>query len=137
MAGGVSAGRADGDMTDLEQSAISRQSIQPTYDRLKTGDRFTLEIRENDRRLSLATIPDPFHNTTIRPRGWRVALAVLLRRYKVTVIVGGDPEIVEDVTELDSDYLGRFGSSRRQEWDAQMNQSLGDFAARIGEHTDD
>lgn len=117
-----------------QSGATDRQSIQPTYDRQKTGDRFTLEIRENDKRLSVESLPDPFHNTTIRPRGWRVALGVLLRRCTFTVIVGGDPEIVEDVIELDGDYLGRFGSTRRSKWDAQLEGALHDLAAREAEH---
>ena len=79
-------------------------------------------------------MPDPFHNTTIHPRGWRAALAVLLRRCTFTVIVGGDSEIVEDVCELDGDYLGRFGSTRRAEWDARLDGALHDLAAREAEH---
>ena len=42
------------------------------------------------KRLSTQTISDPFIRTTIRPRGWRVALAVLLRRYELVVNVGGE-----------------------------------------------
>lgn len=114
-----------------------RTSIQPTYDHSKTGDRFTVEVRENSRRLSVKPMPDPFHNTVVRPRGWRAALGVLLRRYEVTVIVSGDHEIVEDIMELDDDYKGEHGSTRRMEWDGQFQQILGDFAARAGEGTDD
>lgn len=114
-----------------------RRSIQPTYDRSKTGDRFTLEIRENGQRLSVESMSDPFHNTRIHPRGWRAALGVLLRRYEVTVIVGGDHDIVEDVMELDDDYKGEHGSTRRTEWDGQFQRALVDFAARAGETTDD
>lgn len=111
-----------------------RQSIEPTYDRTKTGDRFTLEIRENGKRLSAERMPDPFHNTTIHPRGWRAALAVLLHRYKITVIVDGDRDIVEDVLELDDDYKGLPNSTRWQEWDQRVDRALGDFAAKLGEH---
>ena len=114
-----------------------RQSIEPTYNREKTGDRFTVEIRENDRRLSIESMPDPFVNATVSPRGWRVALAVLRRRYSVTVVVGGDRDIVEDVCELDDDYKGGFGSSRRAEWDQRLEGALHDFAAVLGEHSDD
>jgi hypothetical protein len=96
-----------------------------------------VEVRENGRRLSVDPMPDPFHNTTIRPRGWRVAIAVLRRRYEVSVHVGGDRDIVEDVLELDDDYKGEPGSTRRVEWDGQFQQMLGDFAARAGEATDD
>jgi hypothetical protein len=42
-------------------------------------------------KISGQTIDDPFIRSTIRPKGWRVALAVLLRRYEVVVRVGGEP----------------------------------------------
>lgn len=107
-----------------------RQSIEPTHDHQETGDRFTVEVRECGKRLSLETLADPFIHTKVRPRGWRVALAVLRGRYEVLVHVSGDDEIVEDVMELNSDYLGTMQSTRRAEWDAAMERSLGDFAPR-------
>jgi hypothetical protein len=96
---------------------INRKSIDPTYNHAEVGDRFTLEIRENDRKAKQITLSDPFHHTTIHVRGWRAALAVLRNRCVLTVIVGGDRDIVEDVLELDDDYKGARGSSRREEWD--------------------
>lgn len=90
--------------------------------------RYTLEIRERGRRLSHEPMPDPFHNTTIHPRGWRAALDVLLHRYTVTVIVGADAETVERVMELDPDYLGLPGSPSREAWNAQLHTSLENFA---------
>lgn len=110
-----------------------RQSIAPTYDHRETGDRFTVETRLNDHRIGMTTIRDPFvtHRVTI---GWRGLLRGLLRgRVAVTVIVGGDRGIVDDVMELDADCL-TFGSTRRQEWNAQVQRSLGDLAAREAEH---
>jgi hypothetical protein len=101
-----------------------RESIQPTYDHRETGDRFTVETRVDDRRVSLVPMRDPFmhHRVTVC---WRDLLRGLLRlRLVVTVIVGGDPEIVEDVCELDDDYAGKFGSTRREEWRAKVEGAL-------------
>ena len=58
---------------------------------------YTVETRENGRRLSLTDCVDPFVNHTIHVRGWRNALRVLLRRYSATVIVSADREVVEQI----------------------------------------
>jgi len=99
-----------------ERNAAIRQSIAPTYDHRETGDRFYIETRLDHRPVSVTPIRDPFvhHRVTV---GWRDLLRGLLRRkIVVTVIVGGDGEIVEDVCELDADYAGRYRSTRRSEW---------------------
>lgn len=120
----------------MPESAL-RQSITPTYDRQKTGDRFTVDTWVGDRRVSSGRVSDPFIHTKVTV-GWRDLLRGLLRRtLVVTVVVGGDREIVEDVIELDSDYLGCTYSTRRKEWDAHMDQRLGDFAAQLGEHAEE
>lgn len=41
--------------------------------------------------LENRVIDDPFITTTIRPKGWRAALAVLLGRYEIVVRVDGEP----------------------------------------------
>lgn len=61
---------------------------------------YSVEVREQGRRVSLLPIADPFINTTVRPRGWRVAWAVLRRRYEVSVHVDGDRERVNEVMKL-------------------------------------
>ncbi len=112
---------------------MKRQSIQPTYDHRKTGDRFTVETRIDDRLISVTSTRDPFvcQRVTV---GWRDLLAGLFRRRLVVeVLVGGDPEIVDDVMELDADCL-TFKSTRRDEWNDHIQRSLGDFAARLAEH---
>lgn len=107
----------------------ARQSIEPTYDWQKTGDRFDVETRVDGRRVSMETTRDPFVNTAVTV-GWRDLLRGLVRRsLRVTVVVGGDREIVEDVCELDSDYLGTQRSSRRREWNAHIQDSL----AKLGD----
>lgn len=112
----------------------ARQSIPPTYDHRETGDRYTVTTWECDRKLSTTAITDPFVSQTVHVRGWRNALRVLFRRYKVCVTVSGDHSIIEDVMELNNDYTGEHGSSRRVEWDSQLQGALLDFAARAEEH---
>lgn len=92
-------------------------------------ERYTLAVWEGNKRLSDETLPDPFHHTTIRPRGWRVAWAVLRRRYEVRVVVSADSERIEEVMELNSDYLGPRGSKSRTQWDAQLQGALGRFGS--------
>ena len=106
----------------------ARASIQPTYDSRETGNRFTVESRVDDRRSSYEAIGDPFVNTTVTV-GWRDLLRGLLKRsLRVTVVVGGDRDIVEDVCELDGNYLGLQSSSRRNEWNASVERELSRLA---------
>lgn len=111
---------------------MGRQSIAPTYDHRETGDRFSVETRVNDRRVSVVSCRDPFvfHRVTV---GWRDLLRGLLRRrLEVVVLVGGDRDIVEDVMELDDDYAGAHGSSRRAEFKASLNRALAEFGRDDG-----
>lgn len=107
--------------------ALSRRSIEPTYDHRQTGDRFTVETRVGDRRVSLEPSRDPFVHTRVTV-GLRDLLRGLLRRR-----LGGDADIVEDVSELDADYAGRHGrspsssSTRRAEWKEQLEGALRSF----------
>lgn len=89
---------------------------------------YEVEVRENDRRVSIERIVDPFIHTTIHPRGWRNAVRLLFRRLTFTVIVSGDSEIVERILELDDDYLGPPGSESRRKWDEQLQGALHRFA---------
>lgn len=117
--------------------SAKRQSIQPTYDKRETGERFTLHAYECDQPCESSTLGDPFVTHIVHIRGWRNALKVLFRRYTYQITVGGDHSIIEDIFELDNDYKGERGSTRRAEWDAQLEGSLHDFAAVIAEHEED
>jgi hypothetical protein len=75
------------------------------FDSRSTPTPYTVEYREQGRRLSVEEISDPFVNGTLYPRGWRVALAVLRLRYSVSFHVSATPEIVEAVLELDENYV--------------------------------
>jgi hypothetical protein len=105
-----------------------RQSIQPTYDSRTTGPRYHVTDQIGDRTLTFQRpIDDPFVRHTIHI-GWRDLLRGLLRRkLDVTVIVGGDPEIMYDVLELDDNTL-IGGSIRRAEFNAGISRALGRFA---------
>lgn len=93
---------------------------------------YTVEVREGSERLALTQIVDPFINTTVRPKGLRSALRVLLGRYEASVHVNADAATVEAVMELNPDYLGPAGSKSRTEWNARLQTALENFAAPGG-----
>jgi hypothetical protein len=113
-----------------------RISIQPTYDSRKTGPRYHVTTRIGDRTIAFEKpLPDPFvnHRVTI---GWPDLMRGLLRRrLEVTVIVGGDRDIVDDVLELDSDWLGG-DSTRRDEFTAGAFKQFA-VDAELGEMLDE
>jgi len=101
-----------------------RSSIAPTFDSGGEPGAYWVESRVAGRRIDVVLVSDPFvfQRVTL---GWRDLLRGLLRRrLEVEVIVGGDRERIEDVTELDADYLGAQHSSRRAEWDAKIDGAL-------------
>jgi hypothetical protein len=104
-----------------------RQSIQPTYDHRETGDRYWVTTEINGKPMEWRKpLTDPFVRHTIHLH-WRDLLRGLLRRsLSVTVAVGGDHDIQEDVMELDGNYL-EWGSTRRDEWNAGMHKRLARF----------
>lgn len=106
----------------------TRQSIQPTYDSQETGPRYWVTSDLNDRVVCWRQpIEDPFVRHTVRV-GWRDLVRGLFRgRLTVTVLVGGDADLMNDVLELDANTLIP-NSTRRAEWDAGMNQRLVRFA---------
>ena len=113
-----------------------RKSIEPTYDHRETGDRFVISTGVGEHYYEPKTIRDPFvfHRIVIH---WHDLLRGLFHgRLVVVVTITGDPEIVDDVMELDADCL-TMNSTRRQEWDMSLERALGDFAAVAGEHSTD
>lgn len=105
-----------------------RMSIRPTYDSRETGPRYHVTVRVNSRTLVLRhRTPDPFVNQRVIV-GWRDLLTSLLRRRAVVeVIVDGDRDVIEDVLDLDGDYLGPGQNTRRQAWNAHLNEAIGRF----------
>jgi hypothetical protein len=108
-----------------------RQSIQPTYDSRETGPRYHVTSRINDRTVTFQqSLDDPFVRHTVH-LGWRDLLRGLLRRrLAVTVIVGADPELMDDVMELDANTLVP-GSTRRDEFNQGINNALAFHGKRI------
>ena len=106
-----------------------RQSIRSTYDARETGPRFHVTYRVGGRTIEhQQPIEDPFVRGTVVV-GWRDLVRGLLRRHlEVEVLVGGDRDIVEDVMELNDDYLGVANSTRRQTWDSHVNERLSALA---------
>lgn len=105
-----------------------RQSISPTYDSRKTGHRFSIRSAMGGEEMANLKLPDPFVHHRIKIHWWD-AIKCLLKhgRIDVEVVVSGDMDIVEDVMELDADYLGH-GNTRRHEWNASIEQALSDAA---------
>ena len=104
---------------------MKRISIAPTYDSRETGDRYTVTSKVNGKPVAWQErIPDPFVRHTVYV-AWRDLLSALIRRrgLVVTVLVDGDREVVEDVLELDGNYLGQ-GCTRRDEWNAEISQAI-------------
>lgn len=113
---------------------LPRSSIAPTFDSRGEPGAYTVETRVAGRRIDVTPMADPFvcQRVTV---GWRDLIRGLLRRrLEVEVLVSADADRIEDVCEMDADYLGARHSSRRKEWDAHLDRRLGDFAAQEGEH---
>jgi len=105
-----------------------RNSIRPTYDSRETGPRYHVTTRIGDRTIEFQKrVDDPFvsHRVTI---GWPDLLRGLLRRrLAVTVMVGGDPDVINDVLELDDNQLVP-GSTRQAAFRSHVNEAIGRFA---------
>lgn len=107
-----------------------RQSIKPTFDSRKTGPAYYVSTSVNDRHVGTQDIQDPFANTTVRV-GWIDLLRGLLKRgLLVRVMINArDQQLVEDVMELDSNYLSS-NSTRRDEWNKELGQKIQDHVTR-------
>lgn len=104
---------------------MKRQSIDATYDSRDTGHRFHVTTEIDDRTIAFREpVPDPFVRTTVHVGPWD-ALRSLIRRghVEVTVVVGGDVDVMNDVLELDYNTILR-GSTRRDDWNAHVRDSL-------------
>jgi hypothetical protein len=120
-------------MTTTNPTNSPRQSIEPTYDSRETGYRYHVTTQVGDRTISFQhRLADPFVRQTVHI-GWKDLLRGLLRRHlQVTVIVGGDRQIVDDVMELDANTLVP-NSTRRSGFDAGINTALANYAAGLAD----
>lgn len=107
-----------------------RQSITPTYDSRKTGPRYHVTSRVDDRTIAFEErVPDPFvrHTVTL---GWRDLLRGLMRRsLKVTVIIGADRDVMEDVLDLDANNLG-YDCTRRDNFRLGLQAAMEGLTAQ-------
>ena len=109
-------------------SAGMRQSIRSTYDSRQTGPAYHVTTRLGDRTVSFQDpIVDPFIHTAVIV-GWRDALRELLRhrRLRVMVIVGGHPDRINDVLELDENTL-IHNSTRKATFWSHLEERLAAF----------
>ncbi|GAA3878495.1 hypothetical protein GCM10022243_49010 [Saccharothrix violaceirubra] len=105
-----------------------RRSIQPTYDSRETGPRYRVTYQLDDRTITFREpIADPFGRFTLRVSWWDRFKSLLRRDMAVTVLVDGDPEVMDDVLELDADTLVPY-STRQAEFRAGVHKSLARFA---------
>jgi hypothetical protein len=106
-----------------------RKSITPTYNGAETGPRYHVTSRINSHTVTFQhPADDPFVRHVIHICWLDRLKSLFLRRLDVEVIVGGDAEIIEDVMELNSDYLGPMNSTRRKAFQSELNDAIGRFA---------
>lgn len=104
---------------------MTTPSVEATYDSRDTGDRFHVTSQVGNRTIGFRRpVPDPFVRVIVSV-GLQDALRALLRfrPIKVTVIVGADPEVMDDVLELDYNTL-ITGRTRRDDWNAHVRDVL-------------
>ncbi|GAA4082913.1 hypothetical protein [Actinomadura miaoliensis] len=109
-----------------------RTSITPTYSTTDTGPRYHVTTLVHDRTVTFRRpIDDPFVRSTVTV-SWPDLLRGLLRGHlDVTVVVGADPEMIEDVLELNADYRGLPGSTRRTQSDQELRQTIQRFGRSL------
>lgn len=113
-----------------------RVSIPPTHDSRKTGPRYHVTTLVGTRMVEFRKpIQDPFVRQAVRIGIRDLARALLHGHLQVVVNVGGDGGIVEDVMELDDNYLG-YNCTRRDAFEAELMAALS-FHAGVGEILDD
>jgi hypothetical protein len=110
-----------------------RESIAPTYDSRETGPRYHVTTQLDDRTIAFQEpIDDPFVRHTVHI-GWLDLLRGLLRRHlDVIVKVGGDPDIVNDVLELNDNAIVP-GSTRQRDFQRGVHHKLDRIARTTGD----
>jgi hypothetical protein len=97
-----------------------RQSITPTYDSRKTGVPYHVTTKVNGHVIEWQKrIDDPFVRQTVTI-GWPDLLRSLFRRRaEVEVLISADRDVMEDVLELNDNYLGA-NCTRRDQFNADL-----------------
>lgn len=112
-----------------------RNSIQPTYDSQTDGDQYSVTTTIGDRTIGFEIpIADPFIYTKVTVNWWDAIKSII---FKGCVVVGvnvrgRNTRIIEDVMELDGNYLGQRPCSRRTEFDSHIQSALHEIAELHG-----
>lgn len=81
-------------------------SVRATYDSTTTGPRFWVTVLFDDTAVEeRKPLPHPFIHYSVKITWWARLASLVQRHMSVTVIVGGDTEIMYDVLELDDTTL--------------------------------
>lgn len=104
-----------------------RPSVRATYDSRETGPRYWVTTEIDGRTVAFRQpLDDPFVRITVRVT-WLARLTSLFRRdMTVTCTVGGDPQVMNDVLELDDNTLVP-GRSRRAAFQQSIHGKLGNL----------
>lgn len=114
-----------------------RQSIQPTYDSRETGPRYHVTYKLDGRVISWEQrIDDPFVRAVLNVNWLDRLKSLLHRNMAVEVLVGADPEVIEDVMELDENYLAPGPSTRREEFTSNLGKAFTRFVKEREAHGD-
>jgi hypothetical protein len=102
-----------------------RNSVRATYDSRETGPCYHVTYKVGGQVIEWEKrIDDPFGRFAVH-LGWRDLLRGLLHRsLEVEVLVGGDPEVVNDVLELDGNCLIP-NSTRKAAFHSHLNEAIG------------
>lgn len=84
-----------------------RPSVRATYDSTETGPRYWVTTEVDGETVQFREpVPDPFVRKTVHVTWQRWSwLPWPRRQVTVTVVVGADPELMNDVLELDENTL--------------------------------
>ena len=107
-----------------------RQSIEPTYDSRKDGKQYSIRTTVNNHSIGSRDLEDPFVTHTVRVS----FLDTLKGLFKGGVVVlvsvdGKNLRIVEDVMELNDNYLG-INCTRRDSFNKGIMQAASDHITR-------
>lgn len=106
-----------------------RKSVEATYDSVKDGFQYRVATSVNGKHVSSTKIADPFVNHSVNISFLDTLKGLFRGGVKIHVSVYGAREVMEDVMELDNQYIGA-NRTRKQDWDKSLNQKLSDHITR-------
>jgi hypothetical protein len=101
-----------------------RPSVRATYDSRITGPRYWVTTEIDGETIAFREpIDDPFVRCAVRVNLRALLRGLLRRQVFVTVVVGADPELMNDVLELDENTLIP-GRTRKAAFGQSIHQKL-------------